>query len=168
MPYTPRMNPHPRIRKTVKWGGAAVTVLLVVVWIGSAWVVLGWVTPAGHAVSIAAGQLCWGGPNENVPRFLKQEHGFVYGMRPFAFQWWGGSRQSSWRWQTTKPLWMLAGSTLLFTVAAWRLDTLARRRERAHLCPKCGYDRTGLRGGVGAVCPECGEPCAPPQISPPA
>src|SRR5581483_8527771 len=31
------MKPRPRIRKTIKWGGAAVTVLLVVVWIGSAW-----------------------------------------------------------------------------------------------------------------------------------
>ena len=31
------MKPHPRIRKTIKWGGAAVTVLLVVVWIGSGW-----------------------------------------------------------------------------------------------------------------------------------
>ena len=39
------MKPHPRIRKTIKWGGAAATVLLVVVWIGSGWVVLGW----GHS-----------------------------------------------------------------------------------------------------------------------
>ena len=31
------MKSHPRIRKAIKWGGAAVTVLLVVVWIGSAW-----------------------------------------------------------------------------------------------------------------------------------
>jgi hypothetical protein len=30
------VKPHPRIRKTIKWGGAAVTVLLAVVWIGSA------------------------------------------------------------------------------------------------------------------------------------
>jgi len=30
------MKPHPRIRKTIKWGGAAVTVLLVVAWVGSA------------------------------------------------------------------------------------------------------------------------------------
>ena len=31
------MKPHPRIRKTIKWGGAVVTVLLVVVWIASGW-----------------------------------------------------------------------------------------------------------------------------------
>ena len=31
------MKPHPKIRKTIKWGGAVVTVLLVVVWIGSGW-----------------------------------------------------------------------------------------------------------------------------------
>jgi hypothetical protein len=37
MQYTLRMRPHPRIRKTIKWGGATVTLLLVVLWIGSNW-----------------------------------------------------------------------------------------------------------------------------------
>ena len=32
---TSTMKPHPKLRKTITWGGAAVTVLLVVVWIGS-------------------------------------------------------------------------------------------------------------------------------------
>ncbi len=31
------MKPHPKIRKTVKWAGAVVSALLVVVWAGSAW-----------------------------------------------------------------------------------------------------------------------------------
>src|SRR4051812_37657088 len=31
------MKPHPRIRKTIKWGGAVLTVLLVALWIGSGW-----------------------------------------------------------------------------------------------------------------------------------
>jgi hypothetical protein len=34
---TMTMKPHPRIRKTIKWGGAAVTVLLVVLWIAGGW-----------------------------------------------------------------------------------------------------------------------------------
>ena len=29
------MKPHPRVRKTIKWGGAVVTVLLLLVWFGS-------------------------------------------------------------------------------------------------------------------------------------
>jgi hypothetical protein len=31
------MKPHPRIRRTIKWGGSVVTALLVVVWIASGW-----------------------------------------------------------------------------------------------------------------------------------
>ena len=41
------MKPHARIRKTVKWGGAAMTVLLVVVWIGSGFMVVEWARPLG-------------------------------------------------------------------------------------------------------------------------
>jgi|GEM_PF-3279641 len=39
-------------------------------------------------------------------------------------------------------------------VAAWRLDALARRRERGTLCKKCGYETSGL--APGSDCPECG------------
>ncbi len=40
------------------------------------------------------------------------------------------------------------------TALAWRLDTLARRREKLGACPSCGYDRAGL--AFSAPCPECG------------
>ncbi len=49
---------------------------------------------------------------------------------------------------------MVAVLIATITAAAWRFDTLARRRASLNLCPKCNYDRTGL--AVGAVCPECG------------
>ncbi|HMN40561.1 MAG TPA: hypothetical protein PKE29_06910 [Phycisphaerales bacterium] len=54
----------------------------------------------------------------------------------------------------TMPLWAPAVGILFITAIAWRLDTLARRRVRAHLCPKCRYDRAGL--AMGVACPECG------------
>lgn len=38
------MKPHPRIRKTIKWGGAAVTVLLVVVWIWDGQLYVNWMS----------------------------------------------------------------------------------------------------------------------------
>jgi hypothetical protein len=52
------------------------------------------------------------------------------------------------------PLWIPASAAIGATALAWRLDTLARRRARVGLCPKCSYNRAGL--AVGAVCPECG------------
>ena len=55
---------------------------------------------------------------------------------------------------------LVPGGTLLPTLLAWRLDTLARRRAKLNLCPKCGYDRTGLVGGEDAKCPECGSVAA--------
>ena len=40
------MKPHPRIRKTIKWGGAAVPTLTGAVWIGGGWAEFG-TRPAG-------------------------------------------------------------------------------------------------------------------------
>jgi hypothetical protein len=51
------MKPHPRIRKTVKWGGAAVSVVLMVVWVGSRWFFADVSTARGTGVGVAAGRL---------------------------------------------------------------------------------------------------------------
>ena len=108
------MKPHPRIRKTIKWGGAVVTVLLVGVWVDSIQEI---VTTGG----------------EPRPRGLWRWHhlGIACGLPP-----------------------VLACLSTIATVAAWKLDVLARRRERLGCCPECNYDRTGLASD--AKCPECG------------
>ena len=158
------MKPHPRIRKTVKWGGAAATVLLVVVWIGSGWLFVGFATEAGSAVYFTAG-----GVGVQTSRRYAIDSPFDWGSRK-APLW------SLWDWECRSsgpgppsfhtppgfsvfgPLWPFMMPIAGTTVIAWRLDTLARRRARLNLCPKCDYDRTGLADG--AVCPECGS--APP------
>jgi len=108
------MKPHPRIRKAIKWGGAAVTVLLVVLWI-----------EAIREMLVTGG--------EPRPRGL--------------WRWLDGSKVCG-----IPPL--AAVVTTIVTLVAWTLDSDARRRERAHLCAKCGYDRTGIL--KDAKCPECG------------
>jgi hypothetical protein len=52
------------------------------------------------------------------------------------------------------PLWIPTVVSAIVTALGWRLDTLARRRARLNLCPKCNYDRAGL--AADAKCPECG------------
>jgi hypothetical protein len=51
------VKPHPRIRKTVKWGGAVASVLLVAVWIGSGWWRVGYAGTGGGCVSVSRGVL---------------------------------------------------------------------------------------------------------------
>jgi hypothetical protein len=147
------MKPHPRMRKTIKWGGAVVTVLLVVVWIASCFltcdVVLGDMVAC---VGVSSGQIAIDySPYENdfgEPRFGCHafEHRWV--IPPLFDRAEGGAQ-----WILWVPLWVLTGLALAATAFAWRLDSLARR-VRLNLCPTCAYDRAGI--ATDTKCPECG------------
>ena len=148
------MRPHPRIRKTIKWGGAAVTVLLLVVWVVS----YRW-SPMLHdggsnVAMIVDGTLTVGTDMPGFPAgFEVIDVSFV---APNHLSWFGKWGWSSDRWGRSiqVPIWTPLVFIVGGTLVAWRLDTLARRHERAHLCPKCNYDRTGL--AHDAKCSECG------------
>ena len=138
-----------RVRKTVKWGGAGLTVLLVVVWIGSGW----W----GSVVEYSSGSHA----------SLESGRVFVYDHPPWNFRlgpeppswdlWfdWGAGRGGKY---LMVPLWLPALLSLLATAAAWRADAKYLRRARAGLCASCGYDLSGLPAKGG--CPECGKAIA--------
>jgi hypothetical protein len=161
------MKPHPRIRKMIKWGGAAVTVLLVVVWIGSAWVGLtllfGATAVRVESCRLETGHV--GGPDladSSGVHLQWRMMGYATGIRwlkdhetvDWAFRWDDFGPPGQELRALYIPLWALVALALFATVLAWRLDTLARRRARLNLCPKCNYDRAGI--AVGARCPECG------------
>jgi hypothetical protein len=61
-------------------------------------------------------------------------------------------------WLVVVPLW---APTLIFAIppayaaASWWRTRRRRTRQRAGLCPRCGYD---LTGNVSGACPECGSP----------
>ncbi|HMN42893.1 MAG TPA: hypothetical protein PKE29_18785 [Phycisphaerales bacterium] len=160
------MKPRPRIRKTIKWGGAAVTVLLVVVWVGSGWWYATGVSSKGWIVSIGLGRVALVDGRTIAGSSAAPRLGWsLDSIGHFEMQWLPtGSlvaRPPAMAF-VSMPLW--AGVLCLGAAAAWawRLDTLARRRAggRLNLCPKCNYDRAGI--GAGAVCPECGAaPTAP-------
>ena len=164
------MRPHPRIRKTIKWGGLALTVLLVAVWIGTNWFTLIWGGRSPHSwdLSIGGGNLTtdygvveleWGSypvPDENLGihlRYTKNSLASGFG--------WGVSRPAG---MIQTPLWPLVVACAACTLIAFWVDARFPL-PRPGQCPRCRYDRSGL-ASKNAVCPECGEG-APPAISGP-
>lgn len=139
-------------RKTIKWGGLVLALLLAGVWVRSEFVVDAyfaeeWQVRAGRGAAgfgwTPLGDFGLGYQSVPIPS----------GYRRY---WWWSYQTGSWGRGLQLPIWMPLSLTLIATAAAWRLDVLARRRERVGFCPKCGYDRAGLGGA--AVCPECGTP----------
>ena len=150
--YASHMAKRAVVRKVVKWGGLAVSVLLAVAWVGSCWYGVLWFVPAGGNVCVESGVVETYGPL--WPPGWSGGHVHTHqpansGMRWSV--WWGRvdhvRHASVPRWI---PLLVVAGAT----AAAWWVDARARRLSRAGACPACGYDRRGLE--VGMVCPECG------------
>ncbi len=140
------------IRKMVKWGGLAVSVLLAVAWVGSCWYWAGWRTPGDGAIGVADGLLVVREPL--WPLGLGGDGPFTLDALPLKMEWWFVSESSGRHSITGVPLWIPLLIAAGATAAAWRADTRERRRQRVGACPACGYDRRGLE--VGRVCPECG------------
>jgi len=146
------MKPHPRIRKTVKWGGAAVSVVLMVVWVGSIWYAAQYLTAFGNGVSVGNGRA-------NYFYSIRSDSPYPEPIKyvtrsTVPLRWWFFGLRSGPGWFVAIPLWFPLTLSLMATAAAWRLDSLARARSRAGLCPKCQYDLRGLQ--AGGKCPECG------------
>ena len=149
-----RMNTRLRIWKCLKWGGAAITLLLAIMWIGSGWWMWVWTFPSGRIVNVIHGSVRVGGlgkPLKSPTLALRREV-----IAPSFFPW-GIRGGGDWRasWTVYIPMWMPVSLALFITVVGWRRELRARRALRMQ-CPKCGYDRTGL--AATAVCPECGAP----------
>jgi len=152
------MKPHPRLRRTVKWGSTVLTVLVISAWVASGWRYFG-MRLGQYGLIIQVGHITFEVESGRNPFPLRPlSYGQVYpGPRWFwrfdhfdeQMRTWGHSSYHV-------PLWWLASISAASALIGWRLDVLARRRARVGRCPKCNYDRTGL--AEGAVCPECGCP----------
>lgn len=148
------MKPHPRIRKTIKWSGAAASLLLLVAWIGSGFRYLGYVTSNGYGVEVSAGWMWLSRDKALPPKRVGPLS--VHPARFHLFGWWFERYDTSAECGVAVPVWLMGACALVPTIVAWRSDARANRRERAGKCPKCRYDRAGL--ATHAVCPECGTP----------
>ena len=139
------------------------TVLLVVVWVGSFWWLFTGDSGFGLGIGVHERGLhvrLWDLESPGLLRDLgvptaPPRAGWNYGYTAYAGCLWRCcSSRSPWEREFQIPLWPVMAVCVLVTGAAWHRDTSLRRRARLKLCPKCGYDRAGL--AAGAVCPECG------------
>ena len=150
--YTSPVREFPKIRKTVKWGGLAVAVVMLVLWAGARWRVFGYYETK-WAIGVW-GQGVW------CQRWHYVYDGLDRGWWTSPALGWDVSQlrpRSTFEAPYTEvyiPFWMLALGALLIAAGAWRLDVLAARRRRTGMCPKCQYDRAGL--SAMSPCPECG------------
>jgi hypothetical protein len=144
------MKPHPRIRKTIKWGGAAVTLLLVVVWIRSESTAdLFIIGERSFRISRGSVMCLYFKGSSHVFRH-KATPADPQEVRLLGWHYDSGAEGSIW----FGPLWLPLAVALFVTGAACLPDALNRLRRRAGVCPKCSYDRAGIAGD--AKCPECG------------
>ena len=155
------VRPYPRIRKTIKYAGAALTVLLVVVWVGGKHFAVRWSASNGNELIVWDGQILFVQRFEEHTNRVPPPLTVFLGATASALEFWRAVHGSS--SSRMIPLWPIAIGCLLLTALAFRLDTLARRRNRMNLCPKCRYDRTGLPGGATTPCPECGTAGSSPK-----
>lgn len=155
------MKPHPRIRRSVKWAGAVVSVVLVGVWEMSATNWVSYIGTTGRGVVVGEWQVSI--YTEETLQFPPQFIGWRRNAMSAGTGVWADAARTRLIWPVRLPIWPAVGISLLVTAAAWRLDTLTRRRLRIGCCPKCGYDRAGLP--PASPCPECDAPrpaAAPP------
>ena len=153
------MRPHPRIRKTIKWGGLVLSVVLATL----AFWTTGRVWRYQHVRGLRVHSYYFG---HGAARYYRQSatgRGFLpshytgwstWALPKRGMMWWFDNAGSDPIRIIVVPFWVPAAACLIASALAWRLDTLATRRAKLGMCPKCSYSRTGL--AASAPCPECG------------
>lgn len=140
-----------RLRSTIKWSCTLLTVLLLVMWVGSAWWWGGVDRAPASYVGMSAGRI---GIGWREPWSITSMTGdWVFVRSSLRIQWWfegrkvasGGTTFST----VLMPMWPLVVLAATPTIWIWWHD----RRSPPTGCRNCGYD---LRGAAHEVCPECG------------
>lgn len=143
----------------MKWGCTVLTVLLLVVWVGSAWWEAGFGLDPTGGFEVNGGRLLIGWIE---PWSMDPDDGWWFppGRHSSPFKLWFKLTRDTFSDHTSTtifvPIWSLVLLSGVPTVWLWYRD----RRRRHGLCANCGYD---LRGSVSGVCPECGTP--PPSAA---
>ncbi len=119
------MKPHPRIRKTVKWGGAALFTVLLLVALASVW----W-TAVFRTTQFVSGGVYMGGVDIESPGFHGPPASYITCFalpEPHKIMWHAHWRRREDEWSLFVPFWCLAGPPLIASLFAWDADHKARR-----------------------------------------
>lgn len=160
------MRPRPKLRTLCRWMLTILTVMIVVVWIGSGWYTLesNWLEPMpsdeliaidyeiGPFILLCDGTFIIFSPHHNLDFSALIKNGWSLDPQSqFNILLW------AWRWNegggSQFPLWFPALFAAIPAGLMWRNEIIARRRKPG-MCKKCGYDISGLVGKD--ACPECG------------
>jgi hypothetical protein len=140
------------------WASAAFGLLTGGVWTVSGWYDVGYAYAPNPGFVVAGadrggGYIAWGS-DPNIVRRLPANPGWH--ARPHPARWAGGweFRMDPGLSGVAVPLW----APVLAALAVAGLCFSLSRRPIPGLCPRCGYDRSGVPAGV---CPECGAAPAP-------
>lgn len=160
------MKPRPKLRNFCRWMLTILTVVFLVVWIGSGWYSL----ESNWSTSLSSDELI--AIDYGIEPFIVLSEGTLLIVSPLhnldittlGKNGWSLSPQSQfkillwvWRWDeggfSLFPLWIPALLVAIPTSLMWGTHIIARRRKPG-MCTKCGYDIAGLLGKE--ACPECG------------
>ena len=143
-----------RLRSACKWSGTVLTVLLLVVWVGSRWWRFGGLVNSRVEAGVSSGRLhvYWVEPWSLIDPIRKWFPNRLRGDEPFDW-WFDASRSTRSYGQTETEIWIPIWSLMLLAAVPTVCICWRDRRRAPGSCIKCGYD---LRGADHKVCPECG------------
>ena len=150
------MRSYPKPQKTIKWGGAAITLLLIVLWAMSLrWQVM-WISRGNPVVmtGLVAGVVAYIQIEMPPGGHIRTQPSWTLRHAAMTPEWELKYERSTGLFSILVLILVPAAFALAASLVACRLDVIARRRAQPNLCHKCGYNLSGLPSV--AACPECG------------
>lgn len=147
-----------RERRTLKWIGLLLSVMMLGLWVFSVMFISYYVPPSGRSTfAIAFGRTFSRFFMMDTPGFhcvpLYADLKAIAASKSwteFAYHNLGLGLPKMTGWEIEVPVWLLVVTAGLPTAILWRRD---RRRPKPGSCKVCQYDLTGNESGI---CPECG------------
>lgn len=147
------MRSLPKLRGSLKWFGAAASLLLLSLWLMSLWKIIYWWDGSGSNATITRGYLgIVYGQHIPLSNIFNSSHWTISQSPPVPSVW--SFNLSIANRFLIIPLWAPFILSFMFTLLAWQRDRALSLRARQRVCPHCNYNLSGLP--PTAKCPECG------------